>query len=289
MKLARLRLQNGSTTAAIEVEEGYAPLEPARGASRPCLADILHSADPAKMARELIDPGKAPWSRDEVSLLAPIDRQEVWAAGVTYRRSRVARMEESAGAASHYDRVYEAERPELFFKATAGRVSGPGEPVRVRADSRWSVPEPELALVISPAKKLVGFTIGNDMTARDLEGDNPLYLPQAKIYRQSAALGPCVWIPEQPIDRASTRIVLTIVRQGSQIFEGQTRLDKMVRGFDELIGWLGRDNEFPNGVFLMTGTGIVPSDDVCLQDGDLVNIEIAGIGMLSNPVVQDLV
>jgi 2-dehydro-3-deoxy-D-arabinonate dehydratase len=251
------------------------------------LSDVLHAADPLGLARFLLDPNAAPVAADSVRFLAPIERQEVWAAGVTYKRSQVARMDESETAASHYDRVYAADRPELFFKATPNRVSGPGEPVRVRADSRWSVPEPELALVVSPQKKLVGFTIGNDMSARDIEGANPLYLPQAKLYRECCALGPCVLVPEEPLDRSATKIILTIDRAGSTAFRGETNLGEMAREFEDLIEWLCRDNEFADGAVLLTGTGIVPPDDFTLKDGDSVSIEITGIGTLTNPVVQE--
>jgi 2-dehydro-3-deoxy-D-arabinonate dehydratase len=219
--------------------------------------------------------------------LAPLDHQEVWAAGVTYKRSQVARMEESETGASHYDRVYTADRPELFYKANPGRVSGPGEPVRVRADSSWSVPEPELALVISPEMKLVGYTIGNDMSARDIEGENPLYLPQAKLYRQCAGLGPCILLAESPLNRAGTKISLRIDRKKKTVFKGETNLEQMARSFEDLIAWLGRENDFPKGVILMTGTGVVPDDDFSLQNDDQVSIEITGIGTLTNPVIKD--
>lgn len=287
MKLFKIQLVDDSIAIAVEQEGRYLPLDLSLAENVSSLSDILHSPDPLGLARFLMDEESRPWDKNDVILLAPIDQQEVWAAGVTYLRSQVARMEESKAGAWHYDKVYSAPRPELFFKATSGRVSGPGEPVRVRHDSNWSVPEPELTLVISPRKKLVGFTIGNDMSARDIEGENPLYLPQAKIYHQCAALGPCVLIPEEPLDRASTQVVLKIVRHGEQFFQGQTTLDKMVRDFDELITWLGRENNYPQGVFLMTGTGIVPGDDISLENGDQVSIEITGIGTLTNPVVKD--
>jgi len=223
---------------------------------------------------------------NEEDMLPPIKSQEVWAAGVTYKRSQVARMEESKAAASHYDKVYTAPRPEIFFKATANRVSGPDQPLRVRADSGWSVPEPELALVISSRGTHVGFTIGNDMSARDIEGENPLYLPQAKLYNQCCGLGPFVWIPEEPLDRPATKIKLTILRAEVTVFQGQTDLDQMQRGFDELIGWLIRENDLVCGAFLLTGTGVVPPDAFTLNDGDKVSIEITGIGTLNNPIVK---
>ncbi|MEX2287195.1 MAG: fumarylacetoacetate hydrolase family protein [Planctomycetaceae bacterium] len=251
------------------------------------LSDILHAPDPLGLARFLVDPNAAPLAADSIKLMAPIDRQEVWAAGVTYKRSQIARMEESKSGASHYDKVYTADRPELFFKANRSRVSGPGEPVRVRHDSRWSVPEPELAMVISPERKLVGFTIGNDMSARDIEGENPLYLPQAKVYQQCCALGPCVLIPEEPLNRESTRISVSITRRREVVFRGETNVGQMVRSFDDLIGWLTRENEFPQGVILLTGTGVIPPDEFTLKHGDSVSIEISGIGTLTNPVVQN--
>jgi len=222
---------------------------------------------------------------DAGTVLAPIAGQEVWAAGVTYYRSRNARMEESrdAGGGSFYDRVYAAERPELFFKAAGWRVVGPGESVRVRADARWSVPEPELTLVVNPRGELVGYTIGNDMSSRDIEGENPLYLPQAKVYDGSCALGPAILLAEGPLARTGG-IGLEILRGGEIVFEGSTTLKELKREPEELIGYLFRDQSFPRGVFLMTGTGIVPPDDFTLKSGDEVRIRIDGIGTLVNPV-----
>ncbi len=251
------------------------------------LADILHAPDPIGLADFLIDHNAAPIAATAVTFLAPIDHQEVWAAGVTYKRSQVARMEESETGASHYDKVYSAERPELFLKATPNRVSGPGQPVRVRYDSTWSVPEPELTLVVTPDEKLAGFTIGNDMSARDIEGENPLYLPQAKVYNQCCSLGPCVLIPEEPLDLPNTKIKLRIERSGSEAFRGETDLNQLARNFSELISWLCRENLLPNGAFLLTGTGIIPPDEFTLKNGDSVSIEITGIGTLTNPVVKD--
>ena len=287
MRLAKVLLSDGERRVGMIEGDEVRLLDLSQVDDCRRLSDILYSPDPHGLAKFLIDPAAAPIDLEAVTLLAPIDRQEVWAAGVTYKRSQIARMEESETGASHYDRVYTAARPELFFKATPSRVAGPGEPVRVRADSRWSVPEPELALVVSPDLKLAGFTIGNDMSARDIEGENPLYLPQAKLYSQCCALGPCVLVPEQPLDRKATKIKLSIEREGRKAYRGETDLGQMVREFDELIGWLGRDNEFPNGAILLTGTGIVPADDFTLQEGDLITIEITGIGSLTNPVVQE--
>jgi 2-dehydro-3-deoxy-D-arabinonate dehydratase len=195
-------------------------------------------------------------------------------------------MEESETGASHYDRVYTAPRPELFFKSMPRRVSGPGGPVRIRTDTKWSVPEPELALVINPAGSLVGFTIGNDMSARDIEGENPLYLPQAKVYDQCCALGPCILIPEQPLNRPETKIELRIERSGAEVFRGETNVDQLKRTFEELIGWLFHDSSFPDGAVLLTGTGIVPPNEFTLAAGDVVSISVTGIGTLTNQVVQ---
>jgi 2-dehydro-3-deoxy-D-arabinonate dehydratase len=218
--------------------------------------------------------------------LPPIDQQEVWAAGVTYKRSMAARMEESATAASCYDRVYVSPRPEIFFKATPHRVAGHGQPLRIRVDSEWNVPEPELALVISSKQQLVGFTIGNDMSSRDIEGDNPLYLPQAKCYNQRCGLGPWITLSTAMPPTAEIGIRLLIHRGGQSVFDGRTSVAQMARTFDDLVGWLGRDNSFPGGAFLLTGTGIVPETPFTLLAGDLVEIKIDGIGTLLNPVVQ---
>jgi 2-dehydro-3-deoxy-D-arabinonate dehydratase len=287
MRLAKIRLTNGSTQAAVWGDDDrLRVLDLLQMEQYRSLQDVLHAPDPVALAKFLIDQKAPPIPSDQVTLLAPIDRQEVWAAGVTYKRSQVARMQESESGASHYDKVYTAPRPEIFFKATPNRVSGPNQPVRVRADSKWSVPEPELALVISPAKKLVGFTVGNDMSARDIEGENPLYLPQAKVYNQCCGLGPCIWIPEGPVDRPNTKIHLKIERKGSVAFAGETDLDHMKRGFEELIDWLGRENDLVQGAFLLTGTGIVPPDDFTLENGDVVSISITNIGTLVNPVVK---
>jgi len=218
-------------------------------------------------------------------ILAPIGSQEVWAAGVTYYRSRSARIEESkdAGGGTFYDRVYSAERPELFFKATARRVIGPGGNIRIRSDATWSVPEPELTLVINPAAEIVGYTIGNDMSSRDIEGENPLYLPQAKVYDGSCALGPCVLLADGPLPKTAN-ISITIKRHGGVVFTGSTSIAEIKREFSELVSYLFRDNTFPAGACLMTGTGVVPEDDFTLAHGDVVTITIDGIGTLNNTV-----
>ena len=286
MKLAKVRLADDSVHVASVEDQTVRLLDLSRSATIRCLADILNDGDPLALARLLIDETSDPLPAGAVRFLAPIDSQEVWAAGVTYKRSQVARMEESESGASHYDKVYSAPRPEIFFKGNARRTSGPGEPVRVRADSHWTVPEPEFTLVVSPKGTLVGYTIGNDMSARDIEGENPLYLPQAKVYNQCCALGPCVLLADQPLDRDSTKVMLTIHRAGREAFRGETHLGMIVRGWDELIGWLTRENDIPDGAFLLTGTGVVPPDEFTLEEGDSVSIEITGIGTLTNPVVK---
>jgi 2-dehydro-3-deoxy-D-arabinonate dehydratase len=221
----------------------------------------------------------------EVTFTAPIDRQEVWAAGVTYLRSRDARMEESSQR-DVYDRVYDADRPELFLKATPNRVSGPGEPIAIRGDSGWDVPEPELVILLNANGELVGYTIGNDVSSRSIEGENPLYLPQAKVYSRCAALGPILVTLDELTDVSNLEIQLTIRRDGTDLFQESTATSQLHRGLSDLIEYLRRDNEFPAGVFLMTGTGIVPPSEFTLQDGDEVTIRIEGIGSLVNPVVR---
>lgn len=220
------------------------------------------------------------------TVLAPLGAQEVWAAGVTYYRSRDARMEEAknAGGEDFYARVYEADRPELFMKATPHRVVGPGQGVRIRKDSHWNVPEPELTLAINTAGKVFGVTIGNDMSSRDIEGENPLYLPQAKVYDQCCALGPCIHLTASPLP-PSTEIRLRIDRGAQTAFDGATTLAQLKRTPDELAGWLFRDNSFPNGCFLMTGTGIVPTSPFTLKKGDTIHITIEPIGTLTNTVL----
>ena len=249
------------------------------------LADVLHSANPAATAKSSIDASIAPEPLGNQTFLAPVDRQEIWAAGVTYKRSKVAREEESKGAAQFYDKVYTAPRPELFMKATPERVVHPGQPIRVRADAKWSVPEPELTLVVSPSLKIVGYTIGNDVSSRDIEGENPLYLPQAKIYKQSCSIGPVITLADALPPFAGVEIRLVVRRGGKVAFEGTTTLAQLNRTPESLVEWLGKENEFPHGVLLLTGTGIVPPDEFNLSTGDVVDISIAGIGTLTNPVV----
>ena len=279
MQLCKVRQADG-TIAVGRYEAGQVRLLDHAGS----LSSILHAADPAALVQSLSSRATLPLA--QVKLLAPLDDQEVWAAGVTYKRSKVAREEESAttGGSRFYDMVYTAQRPELFFKSPARRVVHPGDPVRIRRDARWSVPEPEVALVVSPALKIVGFTIGNDMSSRDIEGENPLYLPQAKFYDGACGVGPAItlagFLPPLP----EVTIRMTIQRGGSTVFEGSTTLAQMARSFEELVSWLGRETSFPEGVVLLTGTGVVPPDHFTLNVGDEILIEVAGIGRLASRV-----
>jgi 2-dehydro-3-deoxy-D-arabinonate dehydratase len=285
MKLVKYHHAGADGVARLDGEELF-PLD-FSGGQYASLSDILEEEVPHEVA-EILSAGAAPIPLSEAKLLAPIDQQEVWAAGVTYRRSKTARMEESEAAADCYDRVYAAPRPELFLKATPHRVAGPGDPVRIRQDSQWNVPEPELALVLDSRLRLVGFTIGNDMSSRDIEGENPLYLPQAKVYSASCALGPCITLHhtgEMP-PFYKIGIAMVVRRDGQVAFKGKTTTEELARTFEDLTGWLGRENSFPNGAFLLTGTGIIPPNVFTLLPGDVVDIAIDGIGTLSNPVVQ---
>ena len=248
---------------------------------------LVTHADLGAYLRSVVSSGKPAADFASAQILAPVATQEVWAAGVTYYRSRSARMEEakSAGGGDFYDRVYSAERPELFFKAMASRVAAPGTSVRIRSDSKWNVPEPELTLLINNRGQIIGYTIGNDMSSRDIEGENPLYLPQAKVYDRSAGLGPCVLISSEPLP-TTTPIQLEIMRNGATVFSAATSLAELKRDPKSLVEYLFRDNNFPSGALLMTGTGIVPPDSFTLAAGDRVRITIDPIGTLENDVIQ---
>lgn len=249
------------------------------------LDGLFTASDPVALATTAHD-GATPCPPPAASeLQAPIQSQEVWASGVTYLRSMTARMEESrdAGGGSFYDRVYNAERPELFFKATPQRVVGPGGKVRIRSDSKWNVPEPELTLAANSAGRIFGYTIGNDMSSRDIEGENPLYLPQAKTYAASAALGPCLVVGSK-LPGADTAIQIEIRRAGQTVFAGDTRVGQIKRPLPSLVEFLFRDNTFPDGAYLMTGTGIVPPDSFTLHHGDEIHITIEPAGTLANTV-----
>ena len=242
--------------------------------------DVFTQADPQSWLEPKLSYGQ-PIERP-AELLAPMQSQEVWAAGVTYLRSRDARMEESKDGGNVYDRVYAADRPELFFKATPQRVRGTGALVRIRGDATWSVPEPELVLAVNAAGRVFGYAIGNDMSSRDIEGENPLYLPQAKVYRGSCALGP--WLTVGPELAETTRIGIVISRGGEEVFAGETMLSQLKRKPQELADWLFRENEFPQGAYLFTGTGIVPPGVWTLASGDVIRIAIDGLGVLENTV-----
>jgi 2-dehydro-3-deoxy-D-arabinonate dehydratase len=249
------------------------------------VAQILEVDEPAELTASLARRTLPRLPLAQVTLCCPLDRQEVWAAGVTYLRSKTARMEESAMSASAYDRVYDAPRPELFFKALPEKVVGPGQPVGIRSDAHWSVPEPELALVFNSRGRLAGITIGNDMSSRDIEGENPLYLPQAKVYRGSCAVGPWIRVGADEAEARRWEIRLEITRAGSTVFSGETPVDRLKRSFAELGSYLYRCQEFPHGTVLLTGTGIVPPDHFTLEPGDRIAITITGVGRLENPVV----
>lgn len=218
-------------------------------------------------------------------LLPPVGKQELWACGVTYLRSKIGRQEESknAGGGDFYARVYEAERPEVFFKSTPHRIVGNGGKVNIRKDSTWDVPEPELTLMVTSSGKIIGYTIGNDMSSRSIEGENPLYLPQAKTYDGCAAIGPCIFITKKPLDQ-NTNIRLEIIRNANIVFEGNVAISQMKRSFEELVSFVYRECSFPDGCLIMTGTGIVPPNDFTLRSGDEIKIAIDNIGTLINTV-----
>ncbi|HTY87938.1 MAG TPA: fumarylacetoacetate hydrolase family protein [Candidatus Acidoferrum sp.] len=283
MKLCRFKNQQGQVHVGLVADDAAVlDLTPA-GITQ--LQPLLESGDPRALLNEVARRNLPRVALAEVQLCAPVEQQEVWAAGVTYLRSKTARMEESDFSATAYDQVYAAERPELFFKALAEKVVATGEPVGIRRDARWSVPEPELALVLNSRGKIVGHTIGNDMSSRDIEGENLLYLPQAKIYTGSCALGPWITVgtPEETVRDWTIRIA--IKRTNETVFAGETSVGRIKRRFEELAGFLFRSQVFPRGAVLLTGTGIVPPDNFTLQERDLVEIEITGIGWLRNPVM----
>lgn len=250
--------------------------------NRENMHEYLSNIDAEKITKNLFE------EYIQTSLLIPVGSQEIWAAGVTYLRSRNARMDESSqsGAADFYQKVYEAERPELFFKALPHRVSAHNEKVFIRKDSAWNVPEPELTLYINSFGNIQAYTIGNDMSSRDIEGENPLYLPQAKMYERSAAIGPCLYIPSQPIS-PDTFINILIERNNQQMFKESIQINRMKRSLTELAKWLYKECEFKNGCYLMTGTGMVPPNDFTLMPGDIVTIEIENIGTLINVVAHN--
>jgi 2-dehydro-3-deoxy-D-arabinonate dehydratase len=248
------------------------------------MKDLLDRADLVDELARLGSIGLEAHQLSGVRLATPVEHQEVWAAGVTYLRSKVARMEESEFSASAYDRVYDAVRPEIFFKSLPEKVVAPGDAVGIRRDARWNVPEPELALVINPSARIVGFTVGNDMSSRDIEGENLLYLPQAKIYTGSCAVGPWIVVGPNEDDVRRWSIQLEISRAGQTVFAGETSAGQLKRSFSELVEHLFRSQTFPNGVVLLTGAGVVPDDTFTLAADDTVRITISGVGTLENPV-----
>jgi 2-dehydro-3-deoxy-D-arabinonate dehydratase len=274
-----VHLREGDRTRwAVRRQDGGRTVEAALPAS---LAELL--ALPLAEARPLVESATDWHSAIDTELLPPVDRQEVWAAGVTYLRSRDGRAEESAHA-SMYDLVYDAERPEVFLKATPERVVPPGAPVGIRADSGWDVPEPEIGLVVNSRAEVFGYVAGNDMSSRSIEGENPLYLPQAKIYSRSCALGPGI-VPAWTRADGPVRIAMQIERDGHVVFEGSTSTGEMRRSFGELVDWLFRAVDFPSGVVLLTGTGVVPGGDFTLREGDRIVVDVSEVGLLSNPVI----
>jgi 2-dehydro-3-deoxy-D-arabinonate dehydratase len=250
------------------------------------LTGLIESDDPLAELSRLTAQGAPHLALSSVRLLSPVERQEVWAAGVTYLRSRAARMEESDFSATAYDRVYDAPRPELFFKSLPEKVVATGEPVGIRRDAKWNVPEPELALVLDCRGRIKGYTIGNDMSSRDIEGENLLYLPQAKVYSRSCALGPFVTLGPTEAEAREWNIGLVIRRGGQVVFEGRASVGNIKRSFAELADWLFRSQEFPHGAVLLTGTGIVPDVGFTLCNADDIRISVTGIGVLENSVAE---
>jgi 2-dehydro-3-deoxy-D-arabinonate dehydratase len=281
MNLCRFKDKQGTIRIGIADASAVIDLTPA-GVTQ--LSSILEDENPAARLGKIAQDKLPRLALADVQLLAPIEQQEVWAAGVTYLRSKTARMEESDFSASAYDKVYAADRPEIFFKSIAEKVSGPGAPVGIRKDAKWNVPEPELALVLNSKGKIVGYTIGNDMSSRDIEGENLLYLPQAKVYKQSCALGPWITLGGTEEEVRKWVIRIAIKRDGAAAFSGETSINQIKRTFSDLAGYLYRSQNFPHGAVLLTGTGVVPDDTFTLRANDITEIQISGIGTLSNTV-----
>ena len=283
MKLCRFKNKSGQVCVGLVVDDSALMDLTAAGITQ--LQSVLENENAVAELNRIQKQNPPRVELAEVQLCAPVERQEVWAAGVTYLRSKTARMEESDFSATAYDRVYAAKRPELFFKSLAEKVVATGEPVGIRRDAHWHVPEPELALVLNSRGNVVGYTIGNDMSSRDIEGENLLYLPQAKIYQRSCALGPWIQLGAAEAEAREWRIKIEIRREGENVFAGETSVGQIKRRFEELANFLFRSQSFPGGAVLLSGTGIVPPDTFTLQERDEIGIEITGIGWLRNTVM----
>lgn len=279
MKLCRFK--NAEGTVRIGRYQEDASVADLSAAGFESLTELLEDSDARARAEAAETPTLA---AGDVTLLTPVERQEVWAAGVTYLRSKKARMEESDFSANAYDQVYDAPRPEIFFKSLPDKVVHPGDAVGIRADATWNVPEPELTLVVNSRKELVGVSIGNDMSSRDIEGENLLYLPQAKMYERACAVGPCIVTGAGESAIREWTIGVEILRENHAVFSGETSINNIKRSFDELLDYLGRSQNFPHGAMLLTGTGVVPDDDFTLNAGDIIRITVSGIGTLENTV-----
>jgi len=282
MKLCRFKNAEGEVRVGLAVDESTISDLSAGGVES--ITSLLEDTNGTQRVSELAGQDLPKVTLGDITLLTPVEGQEVWAAGVTYLRSKKARMEESDFSANAYDLVYEAARPEIFFKSLPDKVVGPGETVGIREDSKWNVPEPELTLVINSAKQLVGYTIGNDMSSRDIEGENLLYLPQAKVYDRSCAVGPWIVVGANEAEVREWTIGVEIDREGKTVFNGETSINNIKRTFGELVDYLCRSQTFPQGAMLLTGTGVVPDDDFTLANDDVIRITISGIGTLENPV-----
>lgn len=283
MKICRFKTPEGAPRIGLATEDSALLDLTAVGLAE--LSSLLESDDPLAEIQQFAKKHPPRLANSEFRFLAPVERQEVWAAGVTYLRSKSARMEESEFSANAYDRVYAAERPEIFFKALPEKVVATGEAVGIRRDAKWNVPEPELALVLNSRGRIVGYTIGNDMSSRDIEGENLLYLPQAKTYHRSCALGPWIGLGTAETEARQWGIKIEICRDGKTAFAGETSVGQIKRRFEELAEFLFRCQVFPHGAVLLTGTGIVPPDQFTLREGDAIRIEISGVGVLQNSVV----
>ncbi|SRR5260221_13065276 len=284
MKLCRFQNAQQQTRIGLMAEADTVVDLTAGGVAQ--MTPLLEAPDAVLLLTQIASQNLPRLRLSEVRLLAPVERHEVWAVGVTYLRSKKARMEESDFSATAYDRVYEAPRPELFFKCFPEKVVPSGAAVGIRKDARWNVPEPELALVINSRGQITGYTIGNDMSARDIEGENLLYLPQAKIYDRSCAIGPCLELGVDEKTARTWKIDLQIQRASQTVFQGETSVGQIKRTFEELVSYLFRSQTFPHGAVLLTGTGIVPPDNFNLVAGDQIQIAISGIGTLENSVLE---